>query len=58
VATEVQTRSGRCPTHGEVEATRDMPRSGFPWIYNAVRRMIAGRRPFLCPNCGAPVETG
>jgi hypothetical protein len=57
VATETQTSSGRCPTHGDVEGTRDMPGSGFPWVYNAVRRMIARRRPFRCPDCGAAVET-
>jgi hypothetical protein len=57
VATEVQTQSGQCPTHGDVEATRDMPGSGFPWIYHAVQRMIAKRRPFVCPECGKPVQT-
>jgi hypothetical protein len=57
VANEVQTQSGQCPTHGTVEATRDMPRSGFPWIYNSVRRKMAGRKPFVCPECGADVES-
>jgi hypothetical protein len=57
MATEEEHRSGRCTTHGEVEATRDMPRSGFPWVYHAVRRMMARRRPFRCPECGASVET-
>lgn len=58
MANELQTKSGRCPTHGTVDATRDMPGSGFPWVYNAVRRMIASRRPYRCPTCGAPVEVG
>jgi hypothetical protein len=58
VATETQTRSGRCTSHGEVEGTRDMPGTGFPWIYHAVKRMMARQRPFRCPNCGEPIETG
>jgi hypothetical protein len=58
VTTEEEHQSGRCPTHGDVEATPDMPKSGFPWVYHAVQRMMARRRPFHCPECGAPVETG
>jgi hypothetical protein len=54
---ETETRTGRCASHGTVDATRDMPKSGFPWIINALRRLIAGRRPFRCPICDAPVET-
>jgi len=57
MAIEVETRTGRCGTHGTVEATRDMPKFGFPWVVTAVRRMIAARRPFECPECGAKVET-
>jgi hypothetical protein len=54
---EVQTRSGSCPSHGTVDATREVPKSGFPYIVNAVRRAVAQRRPFRCPTCGAPVTT-
>jgi hypothetical protein len=57
MAIEVETRTGRCDTHGTVEGARDMPRSGFPWVYNAIRRMMARRQPFRCPECGKPVET-
>ena len=35
MATETQTRTGDCPTHGEVEATRELPRVTFPPIINA-----------------------
>ncbi len=52
---ETQTRTGRCATHGTVEATRQVPRATFPWIVNSVRRMIAARRPFSCPTCGQAV---
>lgn len=58
MATEVQTLAGRCPTHGTVEATREVPEMGFPYIVYAVRRAAAQRRPFLCPECGAAVQTG
>ena len=57
MATEMQTQSGRCPIHGDLDGVRHMPTSGFPWIYHAVRRMMARRRPFRCPNCGEPIET-
>jgi endogenous inhibitor of DNA gyrase (YacG/DUF329 family) len=57
MATELKTRSGRCPTHGTVEATRDVPQPHFPFVVYAVRRLLATRRPFRCPTCGQPVET-
>jgi hypothetical protein len=52
---EVQTRSGRCETHGTVEATREVPRIQFPYIVYGVRRWMAMRRPYRCPQCGEPV---
>jgi len=55
VASETQTRTGTCPTHGSVKGIREMPRSGFPFLVNAVRRHIAARRPYRCPTCGASV---
>jgi hypothetical protein len=55
--TETQTRTGHCPTHGTVEATREVPRIRFPFIVFAVGRALAKRRPFLCPTCGSRVET-
>jgi len=58
MASEVQTQTGRCPTHGTVEATKEVPRPSFPFVIYAVRRWLAGRRPFRCPTCGTPVATG
>jgi hypothetical protein len=55
---EVQTRSGRCAVHGTVQATRDIPRLQFPYLVYAVRRWLAKRQPFLCPECGEPVDVG
>jgi hypothetical protein len=58
MATETQTTPGDCPTHGEVEATRQIPRVTFPPIITAVLRAFAKRhRPYQCPTCGAPVVT-
>jgi hypothetical protein len=56
MATQVQTQTGRCSTHGTVEATREIPETGFPYVVYAIRRAAARRRPFLCPECGAAVQ--
>jgi len=56
MADEVQTRSGTCPTHGRVDATRELPRPSFPFFVYGIRRLLAQRRPFRCPTCGAPVQ--
>ena len=55
MATQTQIRTGTCPTHGTVEATREMPRPGFPFVIFAIRRLVASRRPYRCPTCGAAV---
>jgi hypothetical protein len=57
MATESETRTGECPTHGTVEASREMPKLGFPFVYFAVRRFLARKRPYRCPSCGQPVTT-
>ena len=57
MAKETQTALGECPTHGEVEGTRDLPRVTFPPIITAVRRALAKRKPYRCPQCGATVDT-
>jgi len=56
MATEVQTQAGRCATHGTVQATREIPQMGFPYVVYAIRRAAAQRRPFRCPECGAAVQ--
>jgi hypothetical protein len=55
MATEVETQTGRCATHGTVEATREIPKMGFPLIVYAVLHARAKRRPFRCPDCGESV---
>jgi hypothetical protein len=56
MAKEVQTHAGRCATHGTVEATREVPEMGFPFVVYAIWRAAAQRRPYLCPECGAAVQ--
>ena len=56
MAKEIQTQAGRCTTHGTVQATREIPKMGFPYVVYAIRRAAAQRRPFLCPECGAAVQ--
>jgi hypothetical protein len=49
--------SRRCLGPGIMVATREMPRSGFPCVDNAVRRVIAARKRSRCPDPGAPAGT-
>ena len=56
MASEVQTQAGQCATHGTVEATREVPKMGFPYVVYATWRAVAQRRPFRCPECGAAVH--
>ena len=56
MATEVQTQAGRCSAHGIVQATREVPKMGFPFVVYAIWRAVAQRRPFHCPECGAAVQ--
>jgi hypothetical protein len=41
-----------------VEATREVPKTGFPFVVYASWRAVAQRRPFRCPQCGAAVQAG
>jgi hypothetical protein len=43
---------GRWPPES---AAREIPKVGFPFVYFAITRAIARRRPFNCPDCGKPV---
>ncbi len=57
MAKEIQTRTGSCPTHGEVQATREVPKLQFPYVVYGVLRLFAQRKPYRCPDCGAAVST-
>ena len=52
---EIETQTARCSDHGSVQATREIPGMGFPFVYFAIARSIARRRPFKCPECGGDV---
>ncbi len=54
---QTQTRPGTCPSHGIVEAERRMPRPAWPFALYAIRRLLAARRPYRCPDCNAPART-
>ena len=54
--TEVERKTGNCPTHGRVEGTREIPRMQFPYIYFWFRRRNARQQPFHCPTCDTPLE--
>ena len=56
MAEQIQTRRGTCAKHGAVDAERAVPRPSFPFFVYAVRRALASRRPFRCPECGAPAS--
>ena len=56
MANEVQIQAGQCETHGRVQATREIPKMGFPFVVYAFLRSRAKRKPFLCPECGEAVE--
>jgi len=45
MAKEILTQTGQCPTHGTVEAAREIPKMS-----------VARHRPYRCPQCGAAVE--
>ena len=56
MASEIQTKPGHCPTHGAVDAERHMPTLQFPFVVYAVRRALARRKPYRCPQCGGPAS--
>jgi hypothetical protein len=53
MADRTETRPGRCVTHGDVQAERSVPELQFPFVLYAIRRALARRRPYRCPQCGA-----
>jgi hypothetical protein len=55
MAAEVETRTGRCATHGVVAATRPVPQVRYPIFIDVVVRAVARHRHYHCPACGAPV---
>ncbi len=58
MASQTETTTGRCERHGTVQATREIPGMGFPFVYLAIARAIARRKPYRCPECGTTVRQG
>jgi len=54
VATETRTHTAVCPAHGTVEATREMPKPGWPYLVYAVRRHSRRGDPTAAPLAGKP----
>ncbi len=51
--TEPKVVTGRCPNHGIVQATKEIPKVSFPFIVYGVRRAMAAMARAQCPQCGA-----
>jgi hypothetical protein len=53
---ETRTRQGTCPTHGQVTATKRVPKLTFPIMVTGIARGAAALRPYRCSNCAAKVR--
>ena len=53
---ETRTRQGTCPTHGRVQAEKQLPKLNFPFVITGTARAFAAMRPYRCPTCGAKVS--
>ena len=51
--TEQKAVTGRCPNHGIVQGTKEVPKASFPFIVFGVRRAMAAMAAAQCPQCGA-----
>lgn len=59
MATDTEYKQGRCPQHGEVKASRELPAITFPFVVTKIQRTLAARKtPFTCPQCGNAVDVG
>ena len=54
--TEQRIVTGRCPDHGIVQATKEVPSVSFPFVVYGVRRARAAMAPAHCPQCGAKLR--
>jgi predicted RNA-binding Zn-ribbon protein involved in translation (DUF1610 family) len=53
---ETRSRQGKCPTHGQVTARKQVPKLKFPVVVTGIARGAAAIRPYRCPDCGARVR--
>ena len=50
---ETRTRQGTCPIHGQVTASKQVPKLKFPFVITSIARGTAAMRRYRCPECGA-----
>jgi hypothetical protein len=55
-AARTVSRTAHCPSHGAVEATKQVPQPSFPFVLYGFRRLFTVARPYRCPMCGAKVS--
>ena len=53
--TKVLTRPGRCPTHGDVQATKEVPVFTPPGLFWLFKYLGGMSQPYTCPQCGSKV---
>ena len=57
---KVETAQGRCPEHGLVQGTREVPQFKFYGLTSLVvhlfRKRAAKQAPFTCPQCERDLE--
>ena len=53
--TNEKTQPGRCATHGNVQAVKEVPAFVPPGLFWAVRYVRAALGPYRCPQCGEKV---
>ncbi len=50
-----KTMPGRCPVHGEVQATKKVPNVAFPFIVYLFRMVGSAFQRYRCPQCSEKV---
>ena len=51
----VETIAGRCSTHGEVQATKEVPNFRWPVVVYLFQRARSAFQQYRCPQCGDKV---
>ena len=52
-STQTRTRAGQCPTHGSVQAVKEVPVFRPPGLFWAFQSLGSAFKPYRCPECGA-----
>lgn len=54
--TKEKTKSGTCPTHGSVQATKSVPVFTMPGLFYVFKAAANAFQPYRCPQCGSRVS--